>query len=353
MSLVEREGQIQGFLGALGQAVTDRAQLMVVSGLAGHGTSTLLEHLGEIASSRGSLVLSASGKEPSTTAAGALVTRLVETGVSKLSPEDRPDALSGRASSLGDLWQSGPEGRSIDVAAIRRGLYWWLSDLTDLAPVAVIIDDAHCADATSLHLLAALVSEAGDLPVTFVVGVGRGAPTVDEASLSTLVRQADRVTDLDALSPAGVAEVLRNHGVDDRAHRDHVQSLGRGNPLLTTELARTLARGEPLPARLESDPGAAGSLGSVASSRLVGDRWPQVRPVVAAAAASRGRADVAMLAAELGQPVEQVQAAVVQLVDAQLLRFRGSRLEVVQPLVAAAALAEAPVAVSRFGHTSH
>src|SRR5262249_51995403 len=125
-------------------------------------------------------VLRAQGAEMEREFAFGVVRQLVEPALAAASDEDRsvllkgPPKLAARLLGLPGLADAADEtgAAAPDPSfAVLHGLYWLCANLAVGRPVALVVDDAHWADAASLRFLAFLFPRLADLPVTLVLGV--------------------------------------------------------------------------------------------------------------------------------------------------------------------------------------
>ena len=130
-----------------------------------------------------------------------------------------------------------PAGPDASLAAV-HALYWFIANLARRGPVAIVVDDAHCADVPSLRLLAYLARRVTDVPVTLLVAVRSGGNATPEPLAEALASTpgATRLR-LQPLSPAAGAELagsLRRGARDDFRRACHAAS--GGNPFFLREL---------------------------------------------------------------------------------------------------------------------
>ncbi len=188
-------------------------------------------------------------------------------------------------------------------------------------PVAVILDDTHWADPSSLLALDRLAESTADLPLLIVLTM-RPLPRPDE--LSALLYQLTSRR-MESLHLAPLAErdiaalVARTAGVTvGPALRSGLAAAG-GNPLYAIEMAETLrqsggAGAPPAGARLPLP----ASLTDAIVQRLEVLPAP-VQRVLNVAAALGGEVDAVFLAEVLEAPILEVWNAVAAAVDAELL----------------------------------
>ena len=61
--------------------------------------------------------------------------------------------------------------KSYDHATLDHAFFWAIANLAETAPMLVMIDDAHWADAASLRSLVHLARRLAQLPVSLVVAM--------------------------------------------------------------------------------------------------------------------------------------------------------------------------------------
>ena len=72
------------------------------------------------------------------------------------------------------LWPTGADAHAAapaEPAAVLHGLFWLVSNLADLGPLVLAVDDAHWADGPSLWFLAYLARRLSGLALLLVVAV--------------------------------------------------------------------------------------------------------------------------------------------------------------------------------------
>ncbi|MGW4797271.1 BTAD domain-containing putative transcriptional regulator [Nonomuraea sp. NPDC004297] len=147
-------------------------------------------------------------------------------------PED-PQAL---APLLADVPAAG------DVATARFRLHQAVGAfLASCAPVLIVLDDLHRADAETLALLTHVVSSAKGLPVVVIGSYRHTAITDDLAdALATLAAHEPTRIELTGLAPAEVADLVRLIcPADDDVVAQIAERTG-GNPFFVREMAKLL-----------------------------------------------------------------------------------------------------------------
>ncbi|HEY3253642.1 MAG TPA: AAA family ATPase, partial [Polyangiaceae bacterium] len=107
-------------------------------------------------------------------------------------------------------------------------------------PIALLFDDLHAADASSLQLLEYVAPQLIRHPVLLAIAVRETDTTTETAAVLGRLQRGARRTPLNRLSCADVAEL-----VGDRADVQRVFELSDGNPLFVEELlASQASRGQ-------------------------------------------------------------------------------------------------------------
>jgi DNA-binding CsgD family transcriptional regulator len=312
--LLERDAELAAIRAAL-----SAGGLVIVDGAAGAGKTALLD---AAAAGFDGLLLRARGAEFERSFAFGVVRQLFE-GVD-------PGVFTGAARFAAAL--VGVEGVAAapadDPFAARHALYWLAASLTAERPLALLVDDAHWADAASLGVLAHIAVRLEGLPLTMVLASRAGEPVLD-----ALRRDASAVVDVPPLGAASAAAVVRAlvPRADDALCRACHAATG-GNAFLLEELARGLADGSVERSRVAQQ--SPERVTREIASRL--SRLPSTAVALAQAAAVLGG----------GVPVRQAEAlagvsdasAVDALVGGGVLRS-AHPLEFLHPLIGAAVYA--------------
>ncbi|MFF4616251.1 BTAD domain-containing putative transcriptional regulator [Nonomuraea jabiensis] len=234
-SFVGRDGELAALVSAAGEAAADGARVALVTGEAGLGKSTLLEHLGAQLERDGWLV--AVGRCPEVDGAPpawAWVEAL-EAVAATVPPGEFAEDLAPLLSDSMPVDSDAAAGRF----RLRRAVWGWLAAVAAERPVAVVLDDLHWADTTTLELLGG-------------GGVGVRAPILvvaayrpDESehlteTLGALARTAPLRIALPGLDGAAVAELVRAESEADDATVAGIAERTGGNPFYVRESARLL-----------------------------------------------------------------------------------------------------------------
>jgi DNA-binding NarL/FixJ family response regulator len=327
--------ELRGHLHALGAG---RGSVVLVTGPAGIGKTTLLAEAASLAADVGILVFSGGG-DPAAQAVplGAILDALVST--------DDPSVDPAR---LRELSRS-PDQR-----------FWLLRELQEAletaarrAPLLVIVDDLQWVDAASASALVTLSRRLATHRISWLLALRRGEPA--DAALDVVGRlEAAGAAEirLGVLDDTAVAQVARDilGGEPDEALRE-VLSRAEGQPFLLTELLRGL-RAENL---VTVDGGTARlAAGTRLPRRLIGSVAGQLARLTAPArdavemASVLGRSfSLDELAGLLGRPPLDLRGEIREAIAAGLLTEEGNRLGFRHDLVREAVDGSLPKAVRR------
>jgi DNA-binding NarL/FixJ family response regulator len=261
---LERERELARVF-ELVEAVVDGApRLVVVEGPAGAGKSAILNVLGVRAGERGMRVLRATGLDLERAYPFGVVRQLFEPALYGLGEGARREVFAGSAA-LAERLLSGGDSRSgvrLDHQefALLHSFYWALVGLSDLGPVALVVDDAQWADSLSLRFLAFVVKRSDGLPLLVALGCRDVAAAERSEALAAVLSGPGSVIRPAPLSGAAIRVLLAGavgREFDD-AVVDEAERLTEGNPLYVRELADWLsAAGEGAADPLEAIRGAA------------------------------------------------------------------------------------------------
>ncbi len=135
-------------------------------------------------------------------------------------------------------------GHGSDLFPLVHGLYWLCANLSASRPLLLAMDDAHWADAASLKFVHYLARRIDGLPILLLLTLRSTYPEA-QLPMADALRADPAATriELRALSPSAahrlVAEIFET--APDRSFVRACHEVSGGNPLLLTELARSLA----------------------------------------------------------------------------------------------------------------
>jgi DNA-binding SARP family transcriptional activator len=233
-TFVGREGELAALVAAAGEATADGARVALVTGEAGLGKSTLLEHLGARLGQDGWLV--AAGRCPevdSAPPAWAWVEALRTVAVS-VPPGEFADDLAPLLSDSAPVDDDAAAGRF----RLRQSVWNWLAAAAADRPVAVVLDDLHWADAATLELLGGGVGVRA--PILVVVAYRADESERITETLGSLARTAPLRLDLPGLEDDAVAKLVRAECEADDATVAGIAERTGGNPFYVRESARLL-----------------------------------------------------------------------------------------------------------------
>ena len=246
LPLLERERQLTRLSALLAAARSGQPALAVVEGSAGAGKSAVLGALKARAREQGFMVLRATALELERDYPFGVVRQLFEPTIQRLGAAARQQLFAGTAALAEPLLAgrealSGPQLADPGFALL-HSLYWVLVGLTDLAPIALVVDDVQWADVLSLRFLAFALKRAEDLPL-LVAAAHRPQPAAERSgALAEVLGGHASVIDVPPLSRTAIASVISSsvgrplsEDVIDEAER-----LTNGNPLYVRELADSL-----------------------------------------------------------------------------------------------------------------
>ncbi len=237
--LLEREEELDSLRALLAGARDGRGGIVLVEGPAGQGKTTLLRAARAQAVGEGLRVLSAVGAELERDFAYGIVRQLFLPVVGDV----EPTGAAAQALPVID----GPYDSALDPAACHNRLHALFALGAQLAaqrPLAIIVDDAHWADAGSLKALGMLARRVEDLPVALIIGLRPAIAPEGAALLDPLFAVPGAIVMRPGpLSHDAVAHLIGGaiDGDADPAFVTAAAETTGGNPLLVSELRRTLA----------------------------------------------------------------------------------------------------------------
>ncbi|HXS44884.1 MAG TPA: 3'-5' exonuclease, partial [Solirubrobacteraceae bacterium] len=185
-------------------------------------------------------VLRARGSELDRAFAFGVVRQLLERPVAE-EPALLAGVGEGAAAGLARVDPS-EEAREAGLFPALHALYWLVVDLAARRPLAIVVDDAHWADAASLRWLVFLGERIEELPVVLIAATRPAEPGADQELLDALSATA-RVVGLAPLTAAASASVVRTAlgAAGEDAFVDACHRATGGNPFLLEALVRELA----------------------------------------------------------------------------------------------------------------
>jgi DNA-binding CsgD family transcriptional regulator len=300
--LLEREHELERLTALLDGVTAGRGGLVLVEGPPGIGKTRLADAARERARDRGLAVLAARASELDRDFPFGVVRQLFEPLLAAASAPARARLLRGAAAGAAAVLgpdASPPVAPGADPSwAHFHALYWLVANLAEQAPLAVVADDVHWADASSLRFLQFLAPRLAGLPVLVLLAARPPEPSTEPHPIDALASDpATAVLRPAPLSGRAVATLVagRMGEAADAGFCDACRTATGGNPLLLRELLRELAADDVAP--------------SAAHASLVRQLAP---PTVARA--------VLLRLARLGSDAAQLARAVAVLGDGTPLR---------------------------------
>jgi DNA-binding CsgD family transcriptional regulator len=242
--LRERDHELAALDGALRRSLSGDAQVVVLVGPGGIGKSQLLGVARDAALGAGMSVLSARGSELESGFSFGIVRQLFEPLLYQ-APEDARDRwLSGAARMAGRLLAGSHAEREADEDRFSRmhALYWLCANVASDRPLALLLDDAHWADETSLEFIGFLVRRLAFLPMLVVIGTRPPERSTPSALTPLLADPTAGVLQLAPLSLDAIAGWVQGAlgAAPEPAFAHACHEMTGGNPLLMRELLREI-----------------------------------------------------------------------------------------------------------------
>jgi DNA-binding CsgD family transcriptional regulator len=252
--LLERSEELTRIESALAEARSGRGRFVVVEGPAGIGKTALLAAARAAAADGGMRVLRSRGTELERDFGFGVVRQLFEPPLAEASGPERAELLQAAAGVaaglLGLPGASATEGApaaGVDPSfAVLHGLYWLSANLATVAPLCVVVDDAHWADTASLRYLAFLLPRLEELDAALVVATRPREAGTDAELLATVTSDPSaEVIRPPPLTSAAVAQLVESRlaGVPDPVFVDACLRATRGTPFLMRVLVDALSEG--------------------------------------------------------------------------------------------------------------
>jgi DNA-binding CsgD family transcriptional regulator len=322
---------------------TSESGVLLFSGEAGIGKTTLWSAAVAEARARGCVVLSARVVEAESELAFATLTDLLapieEVSLANL-PEPQRHALEVA------LLRVAPDERRLDLRAVGAATTGVLGSLAAAAPVVVAVDDLQWLDRSSARVLVFALRRLGDLPVRLVAAERSGGSELASDLVQVLPTQ--RLTRI-AVGPLAIGEVrgLLQSQFGRALSRRTAAQIGvatGGNPFFALEIARMLPD--------ELDPVAPlqlpANLVDLLEERMASLEAGVRMPLLIAASVSTPTIDVIAAVADVA-PAEAL-AALRSAVDADIVEIEGTTIRFAHPLYAAALYTSSPAATRRAVH---
>lgn len=243
--LIGREAELARFIGLFKRAEAGRGAAALVLGAGGLGKSRLVAEVGARTAAMGATVVATQSSTFDSGVPYALVSGLIDD-----LPGDRPGAVADLVDEIRTeigLSTGGESGRRNSVVTLADRL---VRELTAQSPLVIVADDLHLADDDSLALLTRL-SRTFSRTRTLLLGTARTHGAYVSKSVPDVIGFLERADqgvaiDLTALDKSEtrsvVLEILGTMPDDELT--SFVYESARGNPFFTSEVVRSLIRGD-------------------------------------------------------------------------------------------------------------
>lgn len=255
--MVGRDTVTNEMSSAVQAAVAGRGSLVVVTGEAGIGKTTVAEWVAADAASRGMLVRWGTCWPDDGTPPLFAWSQLIEAHLAGLDNDAlraaagrEPWAIAAVAPSLSARLGVVDDRPVVDPVAARFELlravdrFWESATAGGTTPLLLIIEDIHWADRGTLLLVSQMATMLARRAMCVVVTLRSGEVVPDEQIAQGLIDMTGRaglVIPLDGLSSADVGILLDRAGIrSDSAMLDALMARTAGNPFFVTELLRVL-----------------------------------------------------------------------------------------------------------------
>ena len=231
---VGREAQLSALVTAAAEAAADGARIALVTGEAGLGKSTLLEHLGRRLERDGWLVAVGRCPEVDSAPPAWAWTEALRAVAATTSPGEFADDLAPLLTDTGPADDDATAGRF----RLRQAVWKWLAAVATERPVAVVLDDLHWADAATLELLGGGLGMRAPILVVAAYRADESGHLTE--TLASLARATPLRLALPGLNDEAVAELVRTECEADEETIAGIAERTGGNPFYVRESARLL-----------------------------------------------------------------------------------------------------------------
>jgi DNA-binding CsgD family transcriptional regulator len=336
--LLERDAEIRQLEHAVSQATSGDPGLLLIEGPAGIGKTSLLEELCALGRAAGMAVRWSRGTVLEQTLAWSVARQLLTQPVIDLAPHERDRVLAHAAARAPSVLGLGDETAApLQFAEALHALHWLAAELSERAPLLLVVDDVQWADRESVGFLNYLGNRLEDQAILLAVAIRRGEPESQCPELDALRLIPGQVTlSPEPLSPRASEEIvgrrLGERTQPDMGRRFH--DLTAGNPFLLHELCRGFEpNGSAAAHTLEdAETTAAQRVSTSVLSRLA--RYPSPAPEVAETVAILGpSATIHRVGRLTGASGDELANAIGQLIEAEILTQVDHTVDFAHPLV--------------------
>ena len=248
-SLLERDHELTSLRERVDAARRGEGGLVMIAGPAGIGKSSLLAVAARYARDDGLTVGRGRGSELEQELPFGVLRQLLEPYVAALSATRQGRLFTGAAAGSRQLVLGGGGAGGDDFVTL-HALFWLIAGIAADAPLLLVLDDLHWADAPSVRALNYLTGRISELPVLLVMALRPHEPT----GVADLIRPLESTPgatrlELAGLGPDSVERVVRATVPD--AEKQLCGAFGQatgGNPFYLRQLLQTLTAGGARPA---------------------------------------------------------------------------------------------------------
>jgi DNA-binding CsgD family transcriptional regulator len=228
--LLERDRELHALDAAIATASGGTGTFVVVEGPPGAGKTAILATARRRAGAAGMLVAHARASTLEQRFAFAVARQILDPHLRRAGSAEL-DVLMGGSPAC-----AGPVAPDFEVL---HALFWLAADLAASSPLLIAVDDLHWCDDASLRWLAFLAPRIEGLPMLVVAGAHADDPSAGSEVLEEAIAHA-QVMRPPPLSPAAVAQLVRERHAADDDFCAQCHATTDGNPLLVHELLAAL-----------------------------------------------------------------------------------------------------------------
>jgi predicted ATPase len=238
MRLLERETELESIAGWLSGARDGRGRIGLVLAGAGLGKTALLERAALLGAEGGLRVLTARGNELEREMPLGIARQLLDATVHALGPADRRLVLSGAAAHTQALLGLTTESAvGEDPLGVIHGLYRLAANLSEIAPLLLVIDDLQWSDSQTVRWLGYLAARLADLPILVLAAARADEPDGDQVVSTVIAGAPAETVRLGPLGLQSVTEPVRAQfgRAGEPGSSRHATVVPGGNPFFAME----------------------------------------------------------------------------------------------------------------------
>ncbi len=238
--LLERGQELAALLRATQAACRGQGGTLVYEGPAGIGKTALIETARETCEQARMRVLAARGGELERDFGFGVVGQLFDRVLQEAAQGKLLRGPARHAAAILGVEQpraGGPDGAGDRTLPALHGLYWLTVNMSEEAPLALLIDDIHWCDSASMRFVSYLAHRIDELPVLLVIAVRAGEAA---ETLARAVPRAHTLTIAPLSAVATTALVRSVAGAADEQLCQACHTASGGNAFFTLELAQAL-----------------------------------------------------------------------------------------------------------------